>query len=151
MTQVPVSAGAGRVRVTAVDGVAQESGRRFDLTGAAAKSISLSSQAPIDYSRETNGDVLLLLRLRHEAQLSGPVTLSLTDATKTVTLPFDALTSAPLGQWRTVGVPLKCFQAKGADMTRVLSPMTLLTKATGAFSIDGVSLGTAADTVVRCN
>ncbi|SOB87409.1 exo-1,4-beta-glucosidase [Sphingomonas guangdongensis] len=151
VTQVPVAAGGGRIRVTAVDGVAQESGRRFDLSGAEAKSISLTSQEPVDYSRETNGDVLLLMRLRHDQQLTGPVTLSLTDASKTVTLPFDALTTAAAGQWRTIGVPLKCFQAKGADMTRVRSPMTLLTKATGAFSIDGVSLGTAADTVVRCN
>jgi beta-glucosidase len=151
VTQVPVSASAGRIRVTAVDGVAQESGRRFDLTGGAAKTVSLSTQTPVDYSRETNGDVLLLMRLRHESKLSGPVTLSLTDASKTVALPFDALASMPAGQWRTVGVPLKCFQAKGADMTRVLSPMTLSTTATGAFSIDGVSLGTAADTVVRCN
>jgi len=65
-------------------------------------------------------------------------------------LTISALNTLPVGEWRNVGIPLKCFAAGGADMRKIDMPFALTGRDSAAFSLASVSLGTAADTVESC-
>ena len=65
-------------------------------------------------------------------------------------IPFAALAAAPLGEWRSYGVSLKCFAAKGADMTRVETPFRLTTDGAARFSLADVRLASTADVLIPC-
>ena len=49
------------------------------------------------------------------------------------------------GEWQTLGVPLKCFRAAGADMTRISSPFRLMADGDAGLSIARVALGSLSD------
>ena len=48
------------------------------------------------------------------------------------------------------GVPLKCFAAKGADMTKVTAPFILETTGPADYSLAEVRLGSDAEKVLPC-
>jgi beta-glucosidase len=58
----------------------------------------------------------------------------------------------PKEQWTTLGVPLKCFGAAGADLTKLTQPMRLETAGALQFSLSRVALGAIneADHVFEC-
>lgn len=97
---------------------------------------------------------MLLATVRLDAPLSAPVTLSVrcdgSDCGRPLLLPeFAALVS---GQWRVVGVPLKCFAATGADMSRITAPFRVDTRGSLNISLSRVALGSGAeaDVVAKC-
>ena len=150
ITTVPAVALAGGTTVTAIDHSRQEGARRFVLGGGRPQVVELSTHAPVDLTRETNGDVMLVAEMRIDAAPAGPVALIVrcgASCTGQVTLPPDL----PVGQWRRVGVPLKCFAQAGATMARVDAPFQLATRAALTFSLARVALGTQADVVVACS
>ena len=63
ITTVPADALAGRVRVTAENFVVQEGARRFAIDSGTA-SVALRNFEPVDISKETNADILLLVTLK---------------------------------------------------------------------------------------
>lgn len=145
ITTLPAT--AGRVRITATDHVVQEGARRFDATGPTV--ISLTTQAPIDLTRETNGDVALVVTLRRDSAVAGPVRLSMIADGAPQGVDAAALAQLPAGQWRRVAVPLKCFAAAGVAMGRVGTPFAL-SFAGGGISVARIALGTDADTTLTC-
>src|SRR3546814_7983039 len=56
------------------------------------------------------------------------------------------------GQWRVLGVPLKCFAATGADTTRITAPFRVSTSGSLNISLSRVALGSGmeADVVAKC-
>ena len=60
------------------------------------------------------------------------------------------LSRQPLGQWRTIGMPLKCLAGAGADMTRLETVFDLSTNGKLDLSLSRVELGTLADEVLGC-
>jgi beta-glucosidase len=62
------------------------------------------------------------------------------------------LAALPKEQWTTLGVPLKCFGAAGADLTKLNQPMRLETAGALQFSLSRVALGAIneADHVFKC-
>jgi hypothetical protein len=50
------------------------------------------------------------------------------------------LNAAPVGEWKSLKVPLKCFQAAGTDVTKVDAPFALSRR-----QADGVAAGREAD------
>src|SRR3546814_7637060 len=67
---------------------------------------------------------MLLATLRLDAAPSAPVFMSVrcdgADCGRPLRLPELAALSP--GQWRVLGIPLKCFAATGADTTRITAP-----------------------------
>lgn len=61
-----------------------------------------------------------------------------------------APTAAQLGQWRTLGVPLKCLARAGADVTRIETVVELSTEGTLDLSLSRVEVGTVADQTIGC-
>ncbi|HBK44995.1 MAG TPA: 1,4-beta-D-glucan glucohydrolase [Xanthomonadaceae bacterium] len=153
-TTVPVALADGSLKMSAVDHKAQEDARRLQWSGAAEARMVLSSAKPVDISRELNGDVQLYLTLRRDAAVSAPLWLGVgcgegcsaqLDIGKTVG-------AIPQGQWRVVGVPLKCFAVAGADMARLQQLPYLDSAAAADLSISRIALGSAneAEVVVDC-
>ncbi|QNA84165.1 glycoside hydrolase family 3 protein [Sphingomonas sp. So64.6b] len=155
VTTVPATGLSGRAIVTATDHDVQEGARKFAIAGGPGGSaLEINTQDAIDLSRETNGDVMLLATMRLDTPPSAAITMSLrcdgSACGRPLHLPeFTAL--AP-GRWRVLGVPLKCFAATGADMTRITAPFRLATGGSLGFSLSRVALGSGAeaDIVAKC-
>ena len=60
------------------------------------------------------------------------------------------LRAAPLGQWQTAIVPLRCFAQRGVDMTKVEAPFTLVTEGKVTLSISDVRIDSAAVNQDQC-
>ncbi len=146
ISTMPATALGGKVQITATDHIVQEGARRFDVQQGPAV-IELANLDPMDLTRETNGDVLLVMTVRRDSALTGPITLSLTGASGTATVPLGDAKKTPQGQWARVAVPLKCFASAG--MAAVGKPFAL-TIGSGTFSLARVALGTDADVTVPC-
>ena len=93
--------------------------------------------ADLDWTRETNGDVLFELTYRVDTKPAGPVTLSV----GTGTIDATALFSRP-GVWQTTRITLKCFRAHGTDVAKVSTQFALSAEGPFAVSLDSARLAT---------
>jgi beta-glucosidase len=153
ITNTPVEAIGGRVKVTAVDDQVQEGARRFSFTGDGPATIGITSEGSVDVSRETNGDVMLLVRLRRDAEAPADVTIGMTcGANCGGNLPFaETLNSVPAGKFTTVGIMLKCFQKAGVDVSKIDGALAIQSAGKLDVSFSQVKLGTVADKTMPCN
>jgi len=153
VSATPLEAIGGRVKVTAVDDTVQEGARRFVFAGDGPATVEISGEGAADLSREANGDVMLLVRLRRDADAPKDLTLGVTCGEGCgAQLPFaDTLAGVASGKWTTVGVPLKCFAKAGADVSKVNRPLALASSSKLDVSLSQVKLGTVADKVYACN
>ncbi|MFS0773776.1 glycoside hydrolase family 3 N-terminal domain-containing protein [Sphingomonas sp. 1P08PE] len=149
ISTVPAQAAAGKITVTATDNVVQEGARKFAVTGGQGV-IALSTQDPVDVTRQSNGDVALIVTARRDAAVTGTPTIGVRNGQKTASVPFGDLAALPAGQWRTISVPLKCFAKAGADLAKLDAPFVLTLPGPATVSISRVALGTVADQIVAC-
>lgn len=124
----------GAVSVKPIDAGAQENARLAEWNGQGAGVLAVKGK-PVDLSRQTTGDMAVMLRYRIDAAPRKPVSLAIAcgescGAQVDVTSTFSG---GKIGEWRTAKIKLSCFQAKGADMAHVSSPFALSTS--GAFSL----------------
>lgn len=108
----------GSLAAIATDYLAQEDARRLQWSGTRRARFSVRSQQALDLTRESNGDVMVVLTLRVDQ--SGPESITLgmhsgANLSSEISM-HDALGKLPVGQWTRVGVPLKCFAAAGAQL-----------------------------------
>jgi beta-glucosidase len=148
VTTVPIAALGGRVSVTAANTSLQEGARRFTVKSGTA-TVSVNAVAPANFSREVNGEVLLLVTARVWNSPLG-ATLSMgcggnnCRGRSSVSLPITA------GYVR-YGIPLKCLASTGADMTRIIEPFAMTVRGPADFAISEVRLGTDAERILPCN
>ncbi len=155
VTTVPAEALDGRVRIAATDHGVQEGARSFAVDAhAQGAAIELSTFDPIDLSRETNGDMLLLTTVRRDAPIARTLSMAVScdSAPCGEAVPVREFGALALGEWQTVGVLLKCFRATGADMTRITAPFRIVTDGAAEISIARVALGSLseADVIADC-
>lgn len=144
----PAASADGSLRMTALDYKAQEDARRLAWTGDAA-SFSLAAASPLDLSRQTNGDVMLVATLRLDAVGAQPAWIGMRcghDCRGRVALDG---TAAPAG-WQRVGIPLKCLRDAGANMRHIVDPFVIEAGKGTRLAISRVALGTNADRVIEC-
>ncbi|MEJ0084909.1 MAG: exo 1,3/1,4-beta-D-glucan glucohydrolase [Pseudomonadota bacterium] len=153
ISSVPVESVGGRVKVTAIDDQVQEGGRRFVFAGDGKATIHITSEGSVDLSRESNGDVMLLVRLRRDADAPKDLKIGMAcGAGCGAALPVAAeLESLAPGKWHTVGVPLKCFAKAGVDVTKVNEALVIESEGKLDLSFSQVKLGTVADKTLACN
>lgn len=141
----------GSLEMTAVNTDVQEGARLFAWTGAGT--VQLLSNAPLDLTRETNGDVPVVLSLRVDAMPSDGKAALLAacgeGCSGTVEL-GDALAALPVGQWTRLAVPLKCLRAQGADTGRLDVPVQLRAGAGAKIALARVVASTEFDQQVEC-
>ena len=150
ITTLPALANNGRGRVSATNYLVQEGANLFEFSGGEAN-VALTTHAPIDLSRETNGDVSMIIVMRMDQQPESPPTMAMrgTDMiARSISLPELAL--LPQGVWTTVAVPLRCFAKAGADMAQIRTPFELGMRGKATFAIARVALGTVADRTLTC-
>ena len=142
-TTMPVALADGSLSMAAVDHKAQEDGRRLTWTGSKPASWLLVSSKPLDVTRESNGDVQLQLTLRRDSAVTAPVWLGVgcgdgcsgrVDLQKT-------LAAIQQGEWKVVGVPLKCFVTAGADVSKLVQVPVLESGAALQLSVSRIALG----------
>jgi len=141
------------VKVTAIDDQVQEGARRFVFAGDGKGTVQITSEGTVDISRETNGDVMLLVRLKRESAAPADLKIGVACGAGCGGLvPFaETLNAVPASQWQTVGVSLKCFTKAGADVTKVNEALVLETEGKLDLAFSQVKLGTVADKTLSCN
>ncbi|QZH75698.1 MAG: exo 1,3/1,4-beta-D-glucan glucohydrolase [Erythrobacter sp.] len=147
ITTVPVEVLGGRVDISAVNHVVQEGARRFELSGPGATTITLGTFEPVDLSRETNADILLLFTM-NATDLPDNAAIGMRDAAGN--LGTRALGIAEGQGFVRYGIPLKCFRDQGVDVTQMQTPFVLSGTGAGDVSLAEVRLGMDAEQVLAC-
>ena len=93
----------------------------------------------------------LQLTLRRDSAVSAPLTVGMGCgagcAAKVDLQP--SLSAIPAGKWVSVGVPLKCFAAAGADLSKIQRTTELETAAATDISVSRIALGAAGEAEVN--
>jgi len=154
VTKVPESLDGDLLKVTGVDHLVQEDGRRLAWSGKGEATVAVQSHVPLDLQRESNGDLMLITTLRVDAAPKGDAWLSVgCGAGCTARVPLaPALAKLPVGEWKRVGVPLKCLAGAGADVGKLDRPWSIGTAGAMTLSVSRVALGALneADATVAC-
>lgn len=143
VTRVPDALPDERLKITGVDHLAQEDGRRLAWSGKGEAVTALQSHTALDLQRESNGDLMLLTTLRVDAAPKGEAWLSVgcsAGCSARVAI-GPALAALPQGQWKRVGVPLKCLARAGARMDAIDRPWSVVTGDAMTISVSRVALG----------
>jgi beta-glucosidase len=141
----------GALSVAGVDRNAQEDARRFTWTGAREANIRIEPNRALDLSREANGELSLVLQYRVDAKPSAPVSVALASQGKPGQVAVGgALRTAPVGQWQTLAIPLKCFVTTGVDPNTVTQPFAMTTAGTMTVSISDIRVTRADVPMDRC-
>lgn len=126
----------------ATDYLAQEDARRLHWSGTRQARFSLRSDQALDLTRESNGDVMVVLTLRVDQSAAEPITLGMrsgANLSSEISL-HDALGNLPVGQWTRFGVPLKCFAAAGAQL-QLTESLWIQTQGRWRLSVARLALG----------
>lgn len=143
VTRVPDALPDDRLKITGVDHLAQEDGRRLAWSGKGEAVAALQSHTALDLRRESNGDLMLLTTLRVDAAPKGEAWLSVgCGASCSARIAIgSSLAALPQGQWKRVGVPLKCLARAGARMDAIDRPWSVVTGDAMTISVSRVALG----------
>ncbi len=143
----------GSIALRSIDYRAQEDARLLEWRGGGKAAVALNTFTSVDLSRETNGDVLLVMTLQLRGLPDAPVWFDMgcgEGCEGRVRIDTD-LAALPTGTWLRVGVPLKCLQAAGADMHRIDRPLRIETAGRLALGLSRVELGTNPDHTLNCD
>ena len=142
---------SGRLTLTSIDKAKQEDARQLRWSGGQATA-EITGATPIDLSRQTNGQLALGFDYRVEEAPGAEVTLGVgCGPSCSGMLPITpALRSAARGQWQHLDIPLACFAAAGASMSRVWTPFALRTAGKLALGIANVRLESGVAGAANC-
>ncbi len=130
---------------TRTDRRGQEDSLRLTYQGAG--SVAIEQAMPIDLTRESNGDLSLIVEYRVTAKPTGAVTVGVADTGKSATV---ALTNQlAVGDWATVAVPLRCFANQGVVMNKVTKPFELASSGALGIDVSTIRIGSAT-TPIAC-
>jgi len=140
-----------RLTSSAVDRRRQEDARSFVWAGGPAE-VRVEADRPLDLTRESNGELSLVVDVRVDRAVTGPVALGMvSNDGKSVTVPITKmLAAAKTGEWQQVIVPLQCFATRGIDMAHVTAPFVIATDAKLALSMSDVKIDSAPVPMTRC-
>ncbi len=128
------------VTIRPVDaGNVQEAGRQIIFSGDTPATAAIVGDHPIDLSFQTNADMALQIDYRVDAAPTAAVALMADKGALDVTA---ILAAAPVGEWKSLKAPLKCFQAAGTVVTKVAEPFALGTSGKLTISLQSVKLTT---------
>ncbi|WP_210357909.1 glycoside hydrolase family 3 protein [Sphingomonas beigongshangi] len=140
-----INANGGAV-VARTDRRGQEDSLRVTFKGPG--SVAIEQAMPIDLTRESNGQLSLILDYRVTAAPAGEVTLGMADTARTATVPLTGAMKP--GDWATAAVPLRCFADNGVAMGKVTQPFVLSSGDAFVLDISGVRVGSAPAGPVSC-
>ncbi|MBL8550256.1 MAG: exo 1,3/1,4-beta-D-glucan glucohydrolase [Hyphomonadaceae bacterium] len=136
------SAAIPGLALTRVDRGVQEGALALRWDGAARSGVAIAGRQ-IDLSRQTNGDMTLVVDLRVDAAPSGSAVMGVGcggDNCRGALEVGQLLRAAPVGEWTSLRVRLSCFARAGAQMGTVTTPFALESAGAMGVSISGVRL-----------
>ncbi|MHA0328563.1 glycoside hydrolase family 3 protein [Sphingomonas melonis] len=139
----------GPVQLSRVDRTSQEDSLRLTFAGAGAASAYLDEATPIDLTRETNGDLSLIVDYRVTQAPSAEVTLGVLGKAAG-TVPITGALKGEVGEWRQIAVPLRCFAQGGATMGAVQRPWVITTTGRLGMDVSGIRIASAPPGPVSC-
>ena len=119
----------------------------------APATVALQANTPLDWSRETNGELSMVATVRVEqipAESAVTLTASCGASCGAEVALGRTLSALPRNEWIRLGVPLKCLARSGADMSRLSVPFALRAGKGTILAITSVALGTEFDRKVDC-
>ncbi|WP_121115933.1 glycoside hydrolase family 3 protein [Croceibacterium ferulae] len=137
----------GAVTLGRVDRLAQEDS--LQLTYAGTGTLALAQAQPIDLTRESNGQLSLLMEYRVVAPPAGTVTLGMTGG-GTASVPITGALREGAGEWRELAVPLRCFADNGVDMAAVTRPAAITSSGALRLDVSGIRIASALPGPVTC-
>ncbi len=135
----------------AVDRRQQEDSRSLVWTGGAAEA-RVETDRPIDLTRESNGELSLVVDLRVDRPAKTAVRLGMVSKDgHAVTVPITAkLAAAKPGTWQQVIVPLQCFARQGVDMAHVTAPFVIAAEGPLSLALSDVKIDSAPVAMTQC-
>lgn len=152
LTGIAGQTGSGRLRASGVDRRAQEDARRLVWDGSGAAAARISASQPLDLSREFVGELSLIVEYRVDTKPTEPVSLGIgcgRDCGASVPI-AGLLRAAPLAQWNTLTVPLRCLASTGLDKQRIMAPFVIVTAGRLALAVSDVRVASAAGPQTQC-
>jgi len=131
-----VTSPSGTVSIRSVDLAAQEDAKQIVWNGQGSGAVALGGPAA-DVSRQLNNAFALAIDWRIDRAPSGRVALSFADRALDIT---SLVRSAATAKVVTTYVPLRCFAAAGADVTKVGAPFSLATEGSLGLTLARVRL-----------
>ncbi|KQX23563.1 MULTISPECIES: glycoside hydrolase family 3 protein [unclassified Sphingomonas] len=127
------------IEIKAIDRIRQEDSRRFAWAGPAE--VRIEAGRALDYARETNGEISLVVDYRRDSAGRGPVAIGMgtRDRRQLMTV-TRTIAGAKPGAWSTLAIPLGCFRRDGLDMSKITTPFILSGGAGLALSISDVRI-----------
>ncbi len=135
--RAPATTKGGALSVVRVDHKTQEDTLVATWSGSGRASLAIAGGAPIDLTRQSNGDMSLRLDLRIDKVPAGRAILAMERGAVDLTAALRAVSGAG---WTSVAVRLSCFKAAGADMRAIAKPFALSSTAPLVVSIGSVRL-----------
>ena len=139
----------GPVQLSRVDRTSQEDSLRLTFGGTGAASAYLDEATPIDLTRETNGDLSLIVDYRVTQAPTAEVTLGVLGKAAG-TVPITGALKGEVGEWRQIAVPLRCFAQGGATMGAVQRPWVIATTGRLGMDVSGIRIASAPPGPVSC-
>jgi beta-glucosidase len=119
-----------------IDRHAQEDSRQLSWTGTGPATAAIHANPPLDLSRETTGQLSLVIDYRVDSPPTAPVTLAMGASSVPI---GGVLRAAPVGQWQTLTLPLGCFAKTSGDAMKALTtPLAITTAGQLQLAISGV-------------
>jgi beta-glucosidase len=139
--RAPLATPDKALSIARADHLAQEDTLVATWSGSGPASLAVSG-APIDLSRQTNGDMSLVIDLRVDEAPSAPVYLEMgCGAACTGRVDITKLLRADQGAgWTKLAVRLSCLRSAGAQMDKVTTPFRLSTAGRTVLSLGTVQL-----------
>jgi beta-glucosidase len=124
----------GAVTVRPTDGAAQESAMALTFAGAGE---ALIYGAPVDLSRQRNGDMVLAFSVRLDAEPSGPIEIGFGRQRADIE---PMVSGGAVGTWQSVKLRLSCLDGDRVGVTAVEAPFSLRSAGTSQVSLSDIRL-----------
>lgn len=131
----------GVVTQTVIDAAAQESARKLVFNGTGL-GIARATGDKVDLSRQTTGDMVIKLRYRLDASITGTINFNVgRDENISQGGKIDKLLArTPVGKWGTLTMRLSCFKNDGQDMKQISMPFAISTSSKLSISYDSIEI-----------
>jgi len=141
-----------RLRVTAIDHLAQEDARRFVWSGRGLSRLLLRADAPIDLSAAAAAgqQLVITLRVDQAAAEAIPIDQRCAAACAGSIDIGPLLNTVPRASWTRVGLPLDCLRKAGADLALVTRLVDFQASSALDISISRIALGSEFDHALSC-
>ncbi|MFD1787899.1 exo 1,3/1,4-beta-D-glucan glucohydrolase [Sphingomonas floccifaciens] len=151
--ELSTNPGPTLIDARAADRVAQEDSVRIRWTGAGLAMAAIAGEAPVDLSRQSNGELALEMEFKVNAAPTADVSLLMAcGAGCSGGFPLRALLTqaAANPRWTRLAVPLRCFEKAGVDMKSVTQPLAIATAGTLDITLSSARITSPSGPVLAC-